>query len=96
MPAYVIADVVVQDAEAYREYQQHARDTIALYGGRFIVRGGKTETLEGDWRPHRVVMMEFRTLERAKEWYGSPEYQAIIPIRQHNARTHFLSVMEGA
>jgi uncharacterized protein (DUF1330 family) len=94
--AYVIADVEVQDPEAYREYQRQASDTAARYGGRVLVRGGKTETLEGNWRPQRVVVIEFPSLNQAKAWYGSPEDQAIVPIRHRHARTHFVSVIDGA
>jgi uncharacterized protein (DUF1330 family) len=95
LAAYVIVDVEVQDPDAYREYQQQTPDTLLPYGGKFVVRGGRVETLEGQWQPKRVVMLEFPTVDQAKAWHASEAYQAIIPIRQRNARTNFLTVVEG-
>jgi uncharacterized protein (DUF1330 family) len=95
MAAYVIVDVEVVDPEAYREYTQGVPATLALFGGRFLVRGGRMETLEGDWQPQRVVILEFPDIEHAKAWHASPEYAAILPIRQRHARTNFLTVVEG-
>ena len=95
MAAYVIVDVEVLDPEAYREYTQAVPATLAPFGGRFIVRGGASETLEGTWRPQRVVIIEFPSVERAKAWHASPEYTAILPIRHRHARTNFLTVVEG-
>ena len=95
MAAYVIVDVEVTDPEAYKEYTGHVPATVEKYGGRFVVRGGKYETLEGSWQPKRIVVLEFPDYERAKAWYDSPEYQAIVPLRERNARTNFLTVVEG-
>ena len=95
MAAYVIVDVEVRDPEAYREYTQAVPATLEPFGGRFIVRGGAVETLEGEWRPQRVVVIEFPSVERAKAWHASPGYQAILPLRQRHARTNFLAVVEG-
>lgn len=95
MAAYVIADIEVTDPEGYQEYTSQSRGTIEQYGGRFVVRGGTYETIEGDWDLHRIVITEFPTLEQAKRWYQSPEYQAILPIRQANSRTHFMTFVDG-
>ena len=95
MPAYVIVDVDVQDAEQYREYQRQVPDTLAPFGGKFIVRGGKAETLEGHWEPRRVVVLEFPSVDHARQWHASAAYQAIVPIRQRVATTNFLSIVEG-
>ena len=95
MAGYVIVDVEVRDPEAYREYTQAVPATLEPFGGRFIVRGGAYETLEGDWRPQRIVVIEFPSFERAKAWHASPEYQAILPLRLRHARTNFLTVVEG-
>ena len=95
MAAYVIVDVEVHDPEAYREYTQAVPATLTPFGGRFIVRGGASETLEGDWRPQRVVILEFPSAERAKAWHASPAYRAILPLRHRHARTNFLTVVEG-
>jgi uncharacterized protein (DUF1330 family) len=93
--AYVIVDVEVQDPEAYQEYTRQVPGTLAPYGGKFIVRGGKAETLEGNWNPKRVVILEFPTVDQAKTWHACDAYQAILPIRQRTARTNFLTVVEG-
>ena len=95
MSAYVIVEVEVHNPEAYREYQRQVPDTLTPYGGKFVVHGGSSETLEGDWQPARVVMLEFPNVGQAKAWHSSPAYQAIIPIRQRNATTKFLTVVEG-
>lgn len=95
MAAYVIVDVEVLDPEAYREYTRQVPATLEPYGGRFIVRGGAYETLEGDWRPQRIVILEFPSVEQARAWHASPAYTAILPIRHRHARTNFLTVVEG-
>jgi len=95
MAAYLIADVEVHNLEAYREYQAQVPGTLAPYGGKFIVRGGRIESLEGHWQPLRVVVIEFPSAEQARAWHDSPGYQAILPIRERNARTNFVSVVEG-
>jgi uncharacterized protein (DUF1330 family) len=95
MPAYVVAAVDRVEPEAYSsEYGQHAVRTIERYGGRVRTRGGRIEGLEGDWRPGRIVLIEFPTFERAKEWYESADYQRLIPLRQRYGRTHFVSLVE--
>ena len=95
MAAYVIVDVEVLDPEPYEAYKRGVPATLEPFGGRFVVRGGAYETLEGDWRPQRVVVLEFPSVEQAKAWHASPAYQAILPIRQRHARTNFLTVVEG-
>jgi uncharacterized protein (DUF1330 family) len=95
LAAYVIVDVEVLDPEAYKEYTAAVPATLAPFGGRFIVRGGRYETLEGDWNPRRIVVLEFPTFEASKNWHASPEYQAILPIRLRHARTNFLTAVEG-
>ena len=95
MAAYVIVDVDVHDSEAYKEYSAQVPATVAKYGGRFIVRGGAYETREGHWSPQRIVVLEFPTIEAARTWYDSPEYQAIRPIRQAHSHCNFLTIVEG-
>jgi uncharacterized protein (DUF1330 family) len=87
MPAYVIADVEVTDPAGFEEYRARVSGTIAQFGGRYLVRGGATETQEGDWTPHRLIVLEFPTLARAREWFASPEYAPLIALRQRTART---------
>jgi len=66
--------------------------TLAAYGGRFVVRGGATETLEGDWSPQRLVIVEFPSVEQAKAWWASSEYAEAKALRQATARTQMLVV----
>ena len=94
MPAYLIADVAVHDPERYRDYTAGMPGSIAPYGGRFLVRGGDVEPLEGPWRPGRVVVIEFPDLERARAWYGSEEYQELMRVRQE-ASSASLLLVEG-
>ena len=95
MTAYVIADIDIHDQDAYREYSALVPDTLRPYGGRFLVRGGAFETLEGDWRPRRVVVLEFPSAEHARRWYGSQESAAPLAMR-HRASTGKLVLVEGA
>jgi uncharacterized protein (DUF1330 family) len=94
MPAYVVVNVEVNDPQAYSDYTRQVPGTLEKYGGRFIVRGGALQVLEGSPLP-RVVVIEFSSTEQANAWYHSPEYQAILPIRQRNARTSFLVIVPG-
>lgn len=92
MAGYVIADVEIQDAAGFQEYAALVPATIEKYGGKYLVRGGKTEVMEGDYQTHRVVILEFPTFERAKEWYNSAEYQPLIAMRQRAAKTNVILV----
>jgi uncharacterized protein (DUF1330 family) len=92
MPAYVIARVQVTDWERYKEYTALSPATIAQYGGRFIARGGDVISLEGPPETHRVVILEFPSLERAQEWYHSDEYQAVKQIRAEVATASLVAI----
>ncbi len=94
MTAYVIAEIDVHDPELYREYGALVPATLEPYGGRFIVRGGHCETLEGGWQPPRMVVLEFPTAERARSWYNSPGYSDAIQMRKR-ASTGKLILVEG-
>ncbi|MEO6637901.1 MAG: DUF1330 domain-containing protein, partial [Ginsengibacter sp.] len=74
MPAYVIVEVNIEDETIYEEYKKLTPAAIAAYDGKFIVRGPQTVCLEGDWNPERIVVLEFPSVDRAKEWWSSPEY----------------------
>ena len=74
MAAYVIADVEVTDETLFEEYRKLVPATVEAYGGRYIVRGGESVVAEGDWTPHRTVIIEFESFEKAKAWHGSDEY----------------------
>lgn len=95
MAAYIIADIDVTDPEAYPAYLQAATGTADIYGGKYIVRGGKTDVLEGDRQPHRTVVLEFPSVEQARAWWDSPEYGVAKPLRQKAATSSFILV-EGA
>ena len=94
MPAYVIVDVKINNHEDYEEYKKLTPASITAYDGKFIVRGGKTETLEGDWDPERIVVLEFPTVERAKAWWASEMYAPAKQIRQRTASTQMI-IVEG-
>jgi uncharacterized protein (DUF1330 family) len=94
MPAYLIADIDVTDPDAYAEYRRTVGDSIAAFGGRFLARGGATESLEGSWNPKRVVIVEFASLERLRAWYDSPEYAPALALRQR-ASVSSLVMTEG-
>ena len=87
MSGYVIADVEVTDPDKFEVYRGQVAATIEQYGGRYIVRGGETETAEGVWNPRRLVVIEFESMARAKEWYHSPEYAGPMKLRHESANS---------
>jgi uncharacterized protein (DUF1330 family) len=92
MAAYVIGGIEVTDPAAFKEYRNRVGATIEQYGGRFVVRGGRVNPKEGDWR--LLVVLEFPSLEHAERWYNSSEYKPLIAIRENAARTQLL-IAEG-
>ena len=92
MPAYVIADVTVTDPPAMEEYRKQVPATLAKYGGRFLVRGGAHQTVEGDWKPARLVVIEFPSLADARRWYDSEEYRGPKALRMRAGQTNVLIV----
>ncbi|HSE91898.1 MAG TPA: DUF1330 domain-containing protein [Methylomirabilota bacterium] len=92
MPAYVIGDIEVTDAAGFEEYRKQVPATVQKYGGRFLVRGGAMEVVEGDWRPKRVVVLEFPSMEQAKRWYDSEEYRAPKAVRLKTSRGRIILV----
>jgi uncharacterized protein (DUF1330 family) len=95
MAAYVIVEIEIVDPIGYEEYKNQASTTVYKYGGKYLVRGGKTEVLEGDWDPKRIVILEFPTTERAKEWLNCEEYREPRKLRHKTAKTKMI-VVEGA
>jgi uncharacterized protein (DUF1330 family) len=95
MAAYVIADVETLEPEPYEEYRRRIPETLAPFGGRPLIVADRAEALEGDWRPYRLVVLEFPSVEQARAWYASPAYQEILPIRLRHADTRFLSLLTG-
>ena len=95
MAGYAICDVEVLDEEGFGEYRRRFNTILAMYGGRLVVNGGAAEAIEGNWLPRRLVVLEFPSAERARACLTSPEYAQVAPIRHQNARTHFLTIVEG-
>jgi uncharacterized protein (DUF1330 family) len=95
MPAYIIADLTITDPQGFEEYRQMVPATIAKYGGKYVVRGGQMEKLEGNWEPQRLVIIEFDSAERAKEWWACEDYREAKALRQRTAQTNLL-VVAGA
>ena len=94
MTAYVIVDINVTDPVRYEDYKQLAAPTVELYGGKYIARGGKTETLEGNWSPTRLVILQFDNSEQAKKWLHSTEYSQARALRHQTAISQMV-VIEG-
>lgn len=92
MPAYVIANVNVQDAATFEEYRKQVPATIAKHGGRYIVRGGRVERVEGSWNPTRLVVLEFPSMDEARRWYESEEYRGPKALRKKCAMTDVVFV----
>ena len=92
MPAYLIANVDIEDVEQFQEYAKATPPIIKKYGGEFLVRGGVFEVYEGNWNPKRLVLLEFESMQKAKQFYNSPEYEAIKELRQNSAYTEWVFV----
>jgi len=92
--AYLISDVETRDPEAMARYREAAAASIAQYGGRYLVRGGPIETLEGGWTPQAIVVVAFDTADQARAWYASPEYAQALKVRQ-TALARRLILVEG-
>ena len=94
MSAYVVVQIEVHDPKTFEEYRALVSPTVEAYGGRYVVRGGALETLEGDWSPSRFVILEFDSMERAGAWWSSKEYRAPKELRQKAASTQMI-IAEG-
>ena len=95
MKAYIIVDVNITNPTRYEDYKKLTPASLVPYAGKFVVRGGKTETLEGDWEPGRIVVLEFPSVQQAKAWWSSAGYAPAKAIRQSSADTKMILV-EGA
>ncbi|MFD2245602.1 DUF1330 domain-containing protein [Pontibacter ruber] len=94
MPAYIIVEIDVTDPATYEDYKKLTPASLVPFDGKFIVRGGAAETLEGDWQPKRIVVLEFPTMEKAKAWHASEEYAPAKAIRQQASHSRMI-VVEG-
>lgn len=94
MPAYIIVEVQIHNPKEYENYRKMVPPTLEKYQGKFIVRGGKLETLEGGWNPERIVVIEFPSIELAKAWWASEEYAPAKALRNRTANSKMI-VIEG-
>ncbi|RAZ80048.1 DUF1330 domain-containing protein [Mesorhizobium atlanticum] len=94
MPAYIISDVTIRDREAFEAYRSRAAASIAAHGGRYLVRGGDVDALEGNWQPGLLIVVEFPDSETARRWYRSDEYAAALEVRD-TALSRNLILVEG-
>jgi|SRR3954467_12147922 uncharacterized protein (DUF1330 family) len=93
--AYVIAEIEITNPEGYKEYTAMVPATVQQYGGRFLVRGGQSQVLEGDWPQRRRVLIEFASMDAARKWWDSPEYAKPKALRKANSNGRLL-LIEGA
>ena len=95
-PAYVIVEMHITDMEQYKQYMAAAPATIRAFGGEYIVRGGRHESLEGDWNPHRMAMLRFPSWEQAKAWWDAEDYRLRVrPLRQGSTEYFNIVLVEG-
>jgi len=87
MAAYALIEIEVTDPETYARYRELAPAIVAAFGGKYLMRGGATETVEGTWQPERLVILEFPSMERLHAFYNAPEYQEAKALRQRSTRT---------
>lgn len=92
MPALVLVEVEIHNPELYEDYKKLSLPAVEAFGGKFVVRGAQTESLEGDWNPQRLVVLEFPSVERAKEWYNSEQYTTAKNIRFQASKGKMLLV----
>jgi len=94
MPGYIIAELEVTDPAGFEDYRKAVPATIAAYGGRYLARGGALESLEGNWSPKRMVVLEFPSMAQAKAWYASADYRDLLALRQRTTRSKVV-LLEG-
>lgn len=92
MSAYLIAEVEVTDPAVFEQYRAGVSATIAAYGGKYLVRGGALDALEGTWQPKRVIILQFDSMARLNEWYGSKEYAPLLALRKKCATTNAIAI----
>ena len=91
---YALIDVEVTDQAAFAEFRERAPSVVEAHGGKFLVRGGATEVVQGDWTPHRVIVIEFDSVERAKSWWNSPAHTELRAMADRCSRTT-TTIVEG-
>ena len=94
MPVYLIIDITVIDPDVYGEFVEQVPAVVEQYGGRYLARSAEVSTMVGDWQPEWIVLIEFQTIEQVQEFFASPEYQALVPLREQSAATRAI-IVEG-
>ena len=94
-PGYLIADIEITDPDTFEKYRAGVPETIAAYGGKYLIRGAQGEVLEGSWTPKRLVVLEFESLDRVKEWYDSPDYADLKKLRHSASNTNAIFAEGG-
>lgn len=92
MSAYIIVDLEVTDTALFDQYRAGVAPTIHAYGGKYLVRGGTFDVLEGTWQPKRVIVLQFETMARLKEWYESADYAPLRVLRAKCAKTNVIAI----
>jgi len=95
MAAYLVFDVEIHDMAEYGKFMAAVKPAIEAAGGRYLVRGGAHKVLEGDWRPTRLVILEFPSMQAADDFYNGPVYQGMKPIRLASSTARALVAVEG-
>jgi uncharacterized protein (DUF1330 family) len=94
MPVYLIIDMVIVDQELYAEYVGQVSAVVEKYGGTFLARGGEVFVMAGDWHPKRIVLIEFESLDHVQEFFSSPDYLALAPLREQSTSSRTI-IAEG-
>jgi uncharacterized protein (DUF1330 family) len=94
MPVYLIIDITIRDQEVYAEYVDQVPAVVERYGGRYLVRGGGVTPLSGRWHPERIIVVEFAAIEPLQDFLNSPEYQALVPLREQSTTSRSI-IVEG-
>jgi uncharacterized protein (DUF1330 family) len=94
MPIYLIIDIAIIDPDVYGEFVARVPAVVEKYGGRYLARSGEVSTMVGDWRPERIVLIEFESIEQVQEFFASPEYVDLVSLREQSAATRAI-IVEG-
>jgi uncharacterized protein (DUF1330 family) len=95
MPVYLILDISITDPDVYGEFGARVPAVVEKYGGRYLARSAEVSTMVGDWRPERIVLIEFESIEPVQDFFASKEYQDLISIREQSATTRAI-IVEGS
>lgn len=94
MPAYLLVELEIVDPIGFGEYRKAVVPLVEKYDGKYLAASDRVEALEGGWHPKRIVMIEFPSMQKAKEWFGCEEYREPSKIRKRTAKTKMI-LMEG-